>query len=475
MSTMPLNNYLALPLCLLLTACSHQPPPADPRGITPARWQSALPPTATVNITQWWAGFNSPQLNQLVAQARAGSHDLNAAVARVRQARSAAVAAGASLLPNVAAKLDANQEHLMRGPGYGQLNTSPQQPTYHYFDAGLAASYEVDFWGANAAARDSATLALKASEYDRATVELTLLGSVADSYLATLAANEQARIATLNLANAEQVLRLVRSRHGAGSATALELAQQARLVAAQQRQLPLYRQQAQDNLIGLATLLGQPVQQLQLMPQAFEQLHSPTADAGVPSELLLRRPDIAAAEARLAAAQADVNVARAAMLPRLTIQATLGTGSEQAFELLRSPFYVLTTGLAAPVFNAGKLAAEKDKADARQLELLENYRNVLLNSVADVEKALNAIGGLQQQRYWQAQELEEAARAFALAQNRYQAGADDLLSMLESQRALYQAQDLQVQLRLAQLKASVALYKALGGGWATPQKARKTS
>jgi NodT family efflux transporter outer membrane factor (OMF) lipoprotein len=472
MNTMTSNCYFALPLCLLLAACSHQPQLAQPHLVAPAHWQTGLPPAPAVDIKQWWAGFNSPQLNQLVAQARADSHDLKAAVARVRQARAAAVVAGASLLPSVEAKLDASQEHLMRGPGYGQLNTYPQQPTYHYFDTGLSARYEVDFWGANAAARDSANHALKASEHDRATVELTLLGSVADSYLATLAANEQARIATLNLANAEQVLRMVRSRHGAGSATALELAQQGRLVAAQQRQLPLYRQQAQDNLIALATLLGQPVQQLHLMPQAFDQLHSPTAAAGVPSELLLRRPDVAAAEARLAAAQADVAVARAAMLPRLTLQATLGTGSEQAFELLRSPFYVITAGLAAPVFNAGKLSAEKDRADARQLELLENYRSTLLNSFAEVEKALNGIDGLQQQRYWQDQELQQAQRAFQLAQNRYQAGADDLLSVLESQRALFQAQDQQVQLRLAQLKASVALYKALGGGWAAPGKAR---
>lgn len=475
MNTMTSNCYLALPLCLLLTACSHQPPAPEHTVAAPARWQSRLPATATEGISQWWAGFNSPQLNQLVSQARADSHDLKAAVARVRQARAAAVVAGASLLPSVQAKLDASQEHLMRGPGYGQLNTYPQQPTYHYFDAGLSTSYEVDFWGASAAARDSAALALKASEYDRATVELTLLSSVADSYLATLAANEQARIAALNLANAERVLHLVRSRHGAGSATALELAQQGSLVAAQQRQLPLYRQLAQDNLISLATLLGQPVQQLQLMPQAFEQLHSPTASAGVPSELLLRRPDIAAAEARLAAAQADVAVARAAMLPKLTLQATLGTGSEKAFEILRSPFYVLTTSLAAPIFNAGGLQAEKDKADARQLELLENYRNALLNSFADVEKALNAIGGLQQQNYWQGQELEQARRAFELAQNRYQAGADDLLSVLESQRALYQAQDQQVQLRLAQLKASVALYKALGGGWEAPRETPPTT
>ena len=187
--------------------------------------------------------------------------------------------------------------------------------------------------------------------------------------------------------------------------------------------------------------------------------------SGVPSELLSRRPDIASAEAKLAAAQADVTVARAAMLPKLTLTASLGTGADLASDMLRTTFYNLSSGLVAPVFNNGRLSAERDKATARQQELLETYRGAIINGFADVEKALNIIRGLDEQRQWQGEELSQAQSAFDIAQSRYQAGAEDLLTVLQTQRTLYAAQDLNVQLRLSRLQASIALYKALGGGW----------
>ena len=199
--------------------------------------------------------------------------------------------------------------------------------------------------------------------------------------------------------------------------------------------------------------------------QPFAQLSWPTIDAGVPSELLTRRPDIAGAEARLAAAQADVKVARAAMLPTLTLTANLGSNADKLGNVLRNPFYNLTSGLVAPIFNNGRLSAERDRTTARQQELLETYRGAIINGFADVEKALNSIRGLDQQRQWQSEELNQAQRAFEIAQSRYQAGAEDLLTVLETQRTLYTAQDQNVQLRLSRLQSSIALYKALGGGW----------
>jgi outer membrane protein TolC len=135
--------------------------------------------------------------------------------------------------------------------------------------------------------------------------------------------------------------------------------------------------------------------------------------------------------------------------------------------LIRSPFYNLTAGLVAPIFNNGRLGAERDKASARQQELLETYRGAIINGFADVEKALNSIRRLDEQRLWQNEELNQAQTAFDIAQSRYQAGAEDLLTVLETQRTLYAAQDQNVQLRLARMQASIALYKALGGGWQT--------
>jgi NodT family efflux transporter outer membrane factor (OMF) lipoprotein len=454
-----------LTLCLLLGACSSSDQRPDSGIQPPTTWQSPPISDASRDNRQWWTQFGSPQLDRLIELARVGSYDLAAAIARVRQAQAETVVAGGSLLPQVTAAANANRQKLLRGNGYSQLDADSSNKAVDYFDANLSATYEIDFWGGQRASRDSAQFALQASEFDQVTVELTLLSGVANTYAQALSLQEQSRIAALNLANAQNVLKLVQTRFDSGSATALELAQQKSLVAAQQRQLPLVQQQAGDAQISLAALLGRPVQELLLGREHFDQLSWPAIDAGVPSQLLSRRPDIARAEAQLAAAQADVSVARAAMLPTVTLSAEIGSGADRVGDILRSPFYNLTAGLLAPVFNNGRLGAERDKATARQEELLETYRGAIINGFADVEKALNSIRGLDEQRQWQGEELRQAQTAFDIAQSRYQAGAEDLLTVLETQRTLYAAQDLNVQLRLSRLQASIALYKALGGGW----------
>lgn len=455
-----------LTMCLILSACGSPVQRPDSGVQAPAAWQSPHGASVARNSPQWWTQFGSPELDRLIEQARVGSFDLAAAVARVRQAQAGTVIAGGSQLPEVKAGLNANRQKLLRGNGYSQLDANSSNKAVDYFDTNLSATYEIDFWGGKRASRDSAQFALQASEFDRATVELTLLSGVASTYAQTLSLREQSRIAELNLANAQSVLKLVQTRFDSGSATALELAQQKSLVAAQQWQLPRVQQQAQDALISLAALLGRPVQQLSAT-ESFEHLQWPDIAAGVPSELLTHRPDIARAEAQLAAAEADVKVARAAMLPALTLTAQLGSGANQFDDLIRSPFYNLTAGLVAPIFNNGRLGAERDKASARQQELLETYRGAIINGFADVEKALNSIRRLDEQRLWQNEELNQAQTAFNIAQSRYQAGAEDLLTVLETQRTLYAAQDQNVQLRLARMQASIALYKALGGGWQT--------
>lgn len=462
------KRSLYLPgLCLLLSACAGSPPAIDSGIAPPTAWQYAERDAAQVTNQRWWTQFGSPQLNRLVDQARCDSFDVAAATARVRQAQASAVIAGAPLLPEVKFNLATSHQKLLRGQGGPDLDASQSDDAVDNFGANLTASYEVDFWGGRAAARDSALQSLRASEFDQATVELTLLSSVADRYAQTLAAHQREQIAALNLANARSVLDLVQTRYDAGSATALELAQQKSLVASQQRQLPLIQQLAEESRITLAALLGQPVQALNLGTEPFQTLTWPTIGAGMPSQLLSRRPDIAKAEAQLAAAQADVTVARAAMLPAVTLGATLGSDAYKAMDILRSPYYTLTAGLVGPIFNNGRLSAERDKARARQDELLQTYRGAIINGFADVEKALSSITRLDQQRQWQTEELQQAQSAFQIAESRYQAGAEDLLTVLETQRTLYAAQDQNVQLRLSRLQASIALYKALGGGWQT--------
>lgn len=453
----------ALTLALLLSACSTAPGPE--LGIEPpADWQSPNDQAQRASNQQWWRSFASPELDQLIAQADSGSYDIAAAIARVRQARAARTAAAGSQLPEVTGALSASREKQMHHNGYSSSSSTSGRETVAY-SASFNASYEIDFWGGNAAARDSATQALRASEFDQATVTLTLFSNVASTYLQALALDEQQRIAALNLANAQQVLDVVRAKRAAGSATALEVAQQEVLVAAQQRRLPLLQQQAKEARITLAALLGKPVQALDLRASDFNAITAPGIAAGLPSDLLSRRPDIAAAEARLAGAHADVRVARAAMLPKVTLSAGLGSGADTAADVLRNPFYSLASGLSAPIFNNGRLGAERDRATAVQQELLEKYRGELINAFADVEKALNSIDGLDRQREWQRIELSQAQQAFDIARTRYEAGAELLLNVLDAQRTLYESQDEAVLLHLQRLQASIALYKAVGGGW----------
>ncbi|MCO7520205.1 MULTISPECIES: efflux transporter outer membrane subunit [unclassified Pseudomonas] len=458
------SRFSLLTLSLCLAACSTPPPPAANID-TPPSWQGPAHAARPLPDQHWWRAFASDELDRLVERARHNSHDLAAAAARVRQAQASAVIAGAPLLPEVQLGLNGSRQRLLRGNGNDQLDASSSERTSTAFGTRLSASYEIDFWGGLRATRDSALRSLDASRFDRQTVELTLVSAVADSYLQGLALEQQLRIARLNLGNAREVLDLVSARERSGSATRLELAQQRSLVAAQERQVPLLEQRWQDNRVTLATLLGEPVQALPASVQTLDGLRWPGIGSGVPSELLGRRPDIAAAEARLAAASANVQVARAAMLPRLVLSADVGSGARTFANLFDSPYYTLTAGLAAPIFNNGRLSASRDLANARQQELLEDYRGSILAGFADVEKALNAISGVERQRQWQDQEVDQARIAFDLAQQRYGAGAETLLSVLETQRTLYLAQDQQAQLRLARLQGSVALYKALGGGW----------
>ncbi|MDE4540082.1 efflux transporter outer membrane subunit [Pseudomonas sp. ITEM 17296] len=462
--TLP-SRISLLTLCLSLAAC-NTPPTPDSGIAAPHAWQGEAAPSSTqLPSAQWWRAFASSELDRLVERARLNAYDLAAATARVRQAQAQAVIAGAPLLPELNLGLDGSRQRLLKGEGNDQLDVSSSERTSTAFDLKLSASYEIDFWGGLRAARASALRSLDASRFDRQTVELTLVSAVADSYLQGLALEAQLNIARLNLRNARDVLGLVEARQRTGSATRLELAQQRSLVAAQERQVPLLEQQWQDSRVTLATLLGDPVQALPPSREAFDALQWPSIGSGVPSELLARRPDIAAAEARLAAASANVQVARAAMLPKLTLGANLGSGANTFAHVLDSSFYTLSAGLVAPIFNNGRLRASRDLAEAEQAELLETYRGSILAGFADVEKALNAIHGVDRQRRWQDEEVQEARLAFELAQQRYGAGAETLLSVLETQRTLYLAQDQQAQLRLARLQGSVALYKALGGGW----------
>ncbi|MDN5516300.1 MAG: efflux transporter outer membrane subunit, partial [Pseudomonas sp.] len=332
------------------------------------------------------------------------------------------------------------------------------------YSGGLAASYEVDLWGRLAADYDAAQAELTASRFDRDALRLSLTATLVEAWLRQVTLDERLRLADLNLNNAERVLSTVQARANAGATTPLELAQQRGLVAEQRRSREELRQQADDVRSNLAVLLGQG-EPAATSSASLAALQAPSLGAGLPSELLLRRPDLARAEAQLSAADANLRAARAALLPRLNLSAGANGSAGSLNRVFANPLYSLAAALTAPIFDGGALAAERDRSDARREELLANYRQRIIEAFADVQVALNAGTGVEAQ--WRAQQevQAQAERALQLAKRRYQEGADDLLNLLDAQRTLYAAEDQSALLRLARLQSGVALARALGGGW----------
>lgn len=451
---------LTLLAAALLCACATTPPPlAATAPALPAQWSTPGDAGGSAGIApDWWRSLGSAELDALVQAAQAQSLDAAAAAARLRQAEATARQAGAALLPALTASVDAGRQARFSG------GSSTDGTAANRYAAGFAASYEIDFWGRQRAGQDAALARLQASAFDQGTVGLTLTAAVADAWLRLVGGRERLAIAGLNLQGAERVLALVDARARAGAATPLEQAQQRGLVATQRQAIEALRQQVQAHHTALAVLLGQATPPA-VQADTLAGLQPPVIGAGLPAELLVRRPDVARAEAQLAAAHADLQAARAALLPRITLGAGLGVGADRLGRAFDHPLYSLAAGLTAPIFDGGRLAAGAEIAQARRDELVAQYRAAIVAAVGDAEVALQAVAGTDAQTAAQAQVLEQAQQAHMLAQVRYRAGADTLLTLLDAQRTLYAAQDNAALLRQARLMASVALYKALGGGW----------
>lgn len=405
--------------------------------------------------TRWWHSFGSPELSALVEQARAQSLDVAAAVARVQQADARAAYARAGLVPEVNADFGGTRSAALDSQTERNVST---------WRVGLSSSYELDFWGRQRALKDSAESSRQASVFDRETVRLTVTASVAQAWLQCVGLRERVAIAQLNFEVSERLLKLVESRARYGAATSVELAQQRGQVAAQQRVVALLRKQLADAHAVLALLSGQWTMDL-VSETSLSNLAIPSIREGTPADLMTHRPDVAKAEAQLLAANANLAVARAAMLPRVTLTAGLGSESEKLRNLLENPLSSLAAGILAPIFDAGRLASNRSLAAAQKQELVVGYRKTILQAFNDVQVALNAVDGSEKQAVVQAQEVAQAQRALSLAESRYKAGADNLQTLLDVQRVAYQSRDLAVQIRQERLQASIALYRALGGGW----------
>lgn len=454
---------LAVLATLALGACATSGNPPAPAPGMPGAWAESGVSDSASPARDWWRSFGSAELSGLIDASLSASPDMAIAAEHVRQAEAQVRIAGSTLFPalNFGAATARHETRPQGGSWSGDNSSS----------AVLSASYEIDLWGRNASGVRAAQSSLYATRFDQETVRLTLVAGVASAYFQVLSLRGRLAIARENLAIAERVFKVVDSRVRNGAASALDLARQQAAVLTQRAAIPPLDLQERQTLFALAILLGQTPEGFDTAASAVTGLAVPRVAPGLPAQLLVRRPDLASAEAQLAAANANVAAARAALLPGIGLTGSVGLASDVLLNFLNGPTAALAIGasLLQPIFDGGRLRAQVNVATSRERELVENYRKAVLAALADVESALAAGGRTAEQELLQEKVVEQARLALRLAEIRYREGADDLLTALDAQRTLFQAEDQLAQIRLSRLQGSVGLFKALGGGWKIPE------
>jgi len=335
---------------------------------------------------------------------------------------------------------------------------------------GLDVSYVVDFWGRNRSLRGAAEADAVATRFDERTVALSVVTQVATTWFTALALSDRLTVAEANVAGFERTLAAVRGRFDAGTASALDVAQQETVVAVGRAVLPNLRNQVEQQVIALGILTGRSPEAITVRPGTLTRVSLPPVSPGLPSELLARRPDVASAEASLVAANYDIKAARAAFFPSITLTGSAGyqAGALNALLLPGSALMSLAAGLTVPLFDGGALRGRLEFSKAVYEELEAGYRKAVVQAFTDVDTALTALRFTSEQLDLQARAVETARRAAAIARAQLLAGTVDITTVTQIEAALFNAEDTLTQVRLARTLALVNLYKALGGGWARP-------
>jgi multidrug efflux system outer membrane protein len=451
-----------------LTGCTLQAsrPPAAAPPETFA--QVAGSPAAKWPSSDWYRGFGSTELDGLIDQAVANNFDLQAAHWRIEQALERAKQAHAGLLPTVDGL--GNINYLSGHSRDGGLHETD-------WSALLSASYEIDFWGKNRAAADSARDSLIASRADRDTLALTTLAAIASEYFQVLSLQQRLDIARANVEAARNLSEIVASRYRAGLANPAEVATERAALAATQLQIPELERLEEESINALASFVGRQPEGFSLQGGSLDSLKEPAVAPGLPAELLRRRPDVLVAEANLAAASADTVAARAALYPSLSLTVQGGVANPAVNAAVNAlagvgPSLNLGAALTQPLFDAGKLRSQSREARAKEQEAVTSYKAALIAALVDVENSLGSLRHLDEARAAENTNLQESTRAFEGAQARYKHGNGDFLTVLEAQKLLFAARDQYSQYKLARLQAVIALCKALGGGWQAADDAK---
>jgi len=443
----PLKSTIALSLAL--SACSLAPNYQRPQMAVPTGWSSVagVCVDAQPSTTPFWQELGNADLDRLIEIALAQNLDLEAALHRIEQARGQAKVAASPLYPTVSASGSASR-------------TFQDQKDTNSVRGGGSISYEVDLWGKNRDAAKSADYNVDATQFDREALRLVVTADVTDFYAQILSLNDRIRIAEFNLKNAEEILRIIEARYNAGGVSGLEVSQQRVAVNGFRATLAALTEQRATSANALAILLGRPPQNLSAPTAQLASLKMPQVNLTPPSTLLTARPDIQSAEAGLRGANADIGVARAAFFPSLTLSAD--TVIAAGFGNPAAAASSLASSLLAPIFTGGRLTGNLQSVTARQKELAAQYQKTVLVAFQEVEDALAALKSNNEQAALSVESVKESQNAYDIAKARFDAGAIDYLTLLETQRSLYQAQDSQIAINQGQLVAYVQLRKALG-------------
>ena len=443
----PLKSTIALSLAL--SACSLAPNYQRPQMAVPTGWSSVagVGVDAQPSTTPFWQELGNADLDRLIEIALAQNLDLEAALHRIEQARGQAKVAASPLYPTVSASGSASR-------------TFQDQKDTNSVRGGGSISYEVDLWGKNRNAAKSADYNVDATQFDHEALRLVVTADVTDFYAQILSLNDRIRIAEFNLKNAEEILRIIEARYNAGGVSGLEVSQQRVAVNGFRATLAALTEQRATSANALAILLGRPPQNLSAPTAQLASLKIPQVNLTPPSTLLTARPDIQSAEAGLRGANADIGVARAAFFPSLTLSAD--TVIAAGFGNPAAAASSLASSLLAPIFTGGRLTGNLESVTARQKELAAQYQKTVLVAFQEVEDALAALKSNNEQAALSVESVKESQNAYDIAKARFDAGAIDYLTLLETQRSLYQAQDSQIAINQGQLVAYVQLRKALG-------------
>lgn len=450
---------VSLPLLgLLLSGCAVGPDYMVPSLTLPASWSSsgAETPARPVELARWWERLGDKELNALVEEAVAGNLDVAAAKARIRTARATERQTNAALAPSADASSSASR---LRSQG----------EVRNQFKGGFDASWELDLFGANARSSEAASYGRQAADEDLNSVLLTLVGDVASNYVAARGYQARMALARQSAASQRETAGLTRKKFEAGSASAVDVSNAEGQAASTEARLPDLQTAYSEAVHRLAVLTGRAPAELDARMKRGGAIPRPRqpVPTGLPADLLANRPDIRKAEREYAQATAKIGAATAARYPSISLSGAIATTAMNVGDLGKSSSISWSLGpsLSVPIFNAGRLAAAQEAAEATRDQYFVAYKASVLGALEDVE---NAIVAFRQERIKNGR-LSAATQAYRkaseLAQSLYQSGSSSFLDVLDAERSLYSAEDSLLTSTVAIANNYIALNKALGGGW----------